>query len=234
MQPAVGDPASAGGWTGWPTEVPANPDHAGILWFCVTRNSNCHYRNTNNERPQSFHLLFIDLRRSLGILRIIPFPANTFLGLAWDTGVYFLCGLSKLGFVGLCSSLFSDQRGAFYRIMLLGHVSVLLKEVWQEGEEIELIPSQSEGTGNSHGFDCLCLLNVNEGETLKLSFELLLRCNRLGKDIVRVGEPCQYWTCFHGFSTSCLHHTDWVLLPIFGLYNGWGYWSLTPDLKFIF
>ena len=30
VQPAVGDPASAGGWTRWPTEVPSNP----ILWFC--------------------------------------------------------------------------------------------------------------------------------------------------------------------------------------------------------
>jgi len=26
LQPTVGDPASAGGWTGWPTEVPANPN----------------------------------------------------------------------------------------------------------------------------------------------------------------------------------------------------------------
>ena len=25
MQPAVGDPTSAGGWTGWPPEVPSNP-----------------------------------------------------------------------------------------------------------------------------------------------------------------------------------------------------------------
>ena len=31
VQPAVGDLASAGGWTRWPTEVPSNPD---ILWFC--------------------------------------------------------------------------------------------------------------------------------------------------------------------------------------------------------
>jgi len=22
------------GWAGWPTEVPSNPGHAGILWFC--------------------------------------------------------------------------------------------------------------------------------------------------------------------------------------------------------
>jgi len=34
VQPALGDPALAGGWTGWPTEVPANPDHAVILWVC--------------------------------------------------------------------------------------------------------------------------------------------------------------------------------------------------------
>jgi len=32
VQPALGDPASAGGWAGWPTEGPANPHHAGILW----------------------------------------------------------------------------------------------------------------------------------------------------------------------------------------------------------
>ena len=32
LQAAVGDPASTGGWTRWPTEVPANPDHAVILW----------------------------------------------------------------------------------------------------------------------------------------------------------------------------------------------------------
>ena len=34
MQPAVGDPASAEGWTRWPTEVPSNPEHSVILWFC--------------------------------------------------------------------------------------------------------------------------------------------------------------------------------------------------------
>jgi len=28
VQPALGDPAWAGGWAGWPTEVPSNPDHA--------------------------------------------------------------------------------------------------------------------------------------------------------------------------------------------------------------
>ena len=32
VQPALGDPASAGGWAGGPTEGPANPHHAGILW----------------------------------------------------------------------------------------------------------------------------------------------------------------------------------------------------------
>ena len=31
---ALGDPAWAGGWAGWPTEVPANPYHSVILWFC--------------------------------------------------------------------------------------------------------------------------------------------------------------------------------------------------------
>ena len=31
VQPAVGDPASAGGWTRGPTEVPSNPEHSGIL-----------------------------------------------------------------------------------------------------------------------------------------------------------------------------------------------------------
>jgi len=34
VQPALGDPAWAGGWTGWPTEVPSNPEHSVILWFC--------------------------------------------------------------------------------------------------------------------------------------------------------------------------------------------------------
>ena len=29
--PALGDPGSAGGWAGGPTEGPANPHHAGIL-----------------------------------------------------------------------------------------------------------------------------------------------------------------------------------------------------------
>ena len=31
VQPTLGDPAWAGGWAGWPTEVPANPCHAGVL-----------------------------------------------------------------------------------------------------------------------------------------------------------------------------------------------------------
>ena len=32
VQPALGDPAWAGGWAGWPTQGPANPDHPVILW----------------------------------------------------------------------------------------------------------------------------------------------------------------------------------------------------------
>jgi len=32
LQPAVGDPAWAGGWTRCPTEVPSNPYHSVILW----------------------------------------------------------------------------------------------------------------------------------------------------------------------------------------------------------
>ena len=32
VQRALGDPAWAGGWAGWPTEGPSNPCHAGILW----------------------------------------------------------------------------------------------------------------------------------------------------------------------------------------------------------
>ena len=32
VQPAVGDPAWAGGWAGWPTEVPSKPHHSVILW----------------------------------------------------------------------------------------------------------------------------------------------------------------------------------------------------------
>ena len=35
VQATVGDPASAGGWTRWPTEVPSNPYHSVILWFCL-------------------------------------------------------------------------------------------------------------------------------------------------------------------------------------------------------
>ena len=31
VQPAVGDPAWVGGWTGWPTEVPSNPYNSAIL-----------------------------------------------------------------------------------------------------------------------------------------------------------------------------------------------------------
>jgi len=31
LQPTVGDPASAGGWTRLPTEVPSNPYHSVIL-----------------------------------------------------------------------------------------------------------------------------------------------------------------------------------------------------------
>ena len=34
VKPDVGDPASAGGWTRWPTEVPSNPEHSVILWLC--------------------------------------------------------------------------------------------------------------------------------------------------------------------------------------------------------
>ena len=30
VQPGLGDPASAGGWAGWPTEGPANPHHSVI------------------------------------------------------------------------------------------------------------------------------------------------------------------------------------------------------------
>jgi len=31
VQPALGDPAWAGGWAGGPTEVPSNPKHSVIL-----------------------------------------------------------------------------------------------------------------------------------------------------------------------------------------------------------
>ena len=40
VQPALGDPASAGGWTRWPTEVPSNPWHSVILW-CEAEESGC-------------------------------------------------------------------------------------------------------------------------------------------------------------------------------------------------
>jgi len=32
VQPALGDPAGAGGWTGGPTEGPAGPSHSVILF----------------------------------------------------------------------------------------------------------------------------------------------------------------------------------------------------------
>ena len=35
VQPAVDDPASAGGWTRWFPEVPSNPYHSVFLWFCI-------------------------------------------------------------------------------------------------------------------------------------------------------------------------------------------------------
>lgn len=57
---------------------------------------------------------------------------------------------------------------------------------------MDFVPSQSESAENSQGFDCLCFLNVNEGETLKLCFEQLLKWNRLGREVVRMREPCQY------------------------------------------
>jgi len=34
VYPAVGDPASTGSWTRWSPEVPSNPYHSVILWFC--------------------------------------------------------------------------------------------------------------------------------------------------------------------------------------------------------
>lgn len=76
--------------------------------------------------------------------------------------------------------------------MLLGCVSVLLIDVSRAGEELELIPSWSESTGNGHGSDFLCFLDVNEGKTSKLCFELVRRWNRLRREAVRVREPCQY------------------------------------------
>ena len=33
VQPAVGDPASSGGWARWSPEVPSNPYHSVILWI---------------------------------------------------------------------------------------------------------------------------------------------------------------------------------------------------------
>ena len=34
VPPALGDPAWAGGWAGWPTKVPSNSWHSVLLWFC--------------------------------------------------------------------------------------------------------------------------------------------------------------------------------------------------------
>jgi len=34
LQPTVGDLLRQGVWTRWPTEVPSNPYHSVILWFC--------------------------------------------------------------------------------------------------------------------------------------------------------------------------------------------------------
>ena len=55
VQPAVGDPAWAGGWTRWPTEVPANPYYSVILWFYVCFRQWWHHAPTSQEppRPQS-------------------------------------------------------------------------------------------------------------------------------------------------------------------------------------
>jgi len=36
VQPALGDPALAGGWTGCSPEGPSKPCHAGILGFSIT------------------------------------------------------------------------------------------------------------------------------------------------------------------------------------------------------
>jgi len=41
VQPALGDPAWAGGWAGGSPKVPFNPHHPGILWVCGTASRSC-------------------------------------------------------------------------------------------------------------------------------------------------------------------------------------------------
>ena len=48
VQPALGDPASAGGWTGWPTEVPSNPEHSvytHLPFLLMAQNAALSYKN---------------------------------------------------------------------------------------------------------------------------------------------------------------------------------------------
>jgi len=56
VQPAVGDPAWAGGWTGWPTEVPANPYYSVILWSL---------RQTSSQHG-ILHQIFLNASRRWG------------------------------------------------------------------------------------------------------------------------------------------------------------------------
>ena len=45
LQPALGDPALAGDWTGWPIEVPSNPYHSVILWRAWPRKGSSHSKH---------------------------------------------------------------------------------------------------------------------------------------------------------------------------------------------
>ena len=51
---AVGDPAWAGGWTRWPTEVPSKPYYSVILWFC---DFPPHLLYLNDHQIQQFNII---------------------------------------------------------------------------------------------------------------------------------------------------------------------------------
>ena len=64
VQPTVGDPASAGVWTGWPTEVPSNPYHAVMLWFC-----------NHTQHFFLFHSVFLWLYSAVQLVLWVPYLA---------------------------------------------------------------------------------------------------------------------------------------------------------------
>ena len=55
------------GWTGWPTEVPSNPDHSGILWFC-------NLSRTFGSRFKIIGIFLFSMLVSTLIIIIIAYP----------------------------------------------------------------------------------------------------------------------------------------------------------------